>query len=115
MRLGEEYKYLAVDEDLHEDLIPDLAKRVTIHYTMIWVEDSEGYNISHSVYLMILNMMCSIFALSGKSNHYFNLSAIINNTEKKIYKTQRLLINTPKLARNNVLNNRRLKSKTIFF
>jgi len=27
VRLGEEYKYLAVDEDLHEDLIPDLAKR----------------------------------------------------------------------------------------
>ncbi len=49
---------------------------------MIWVEDSEGYNISHSVYLMILNMMCCIFALSGKSNHYFNLSAIINNAEK---------------------------------
>ena len=43
VRLGEEYKYLAVDEDLHEDLIPALAMRVSV---FIRVEDSVGKNIS---------------------------------------------------------------------
>ena len=51
VRLGEEYKYLAVDEDLHEDLIPALAMRVSV---FIRDEDFVGKNISQFFYLYLI-------------------------------------------------------------